>query len=62
MPAITTGRPPLQIAAFGALGIMLLTIPLVHGGGAKSLAACIGTALALLLTLGLADAFASVTL
>ena len=31
------------------------TIPLVHGGGAKSLAACIGTALALLLTLGLAD-------
>ena len=59
VPAITTGRPPLQVAAFGALGIMLLTIPLVHGGGAKSLAACIGTALALLLTLGLADAFTS---
>jgi uncharacterized membrane protein len=36
---------------------MLLTIPLVHGGGAKSLAACLGTAAALLLTLGLADLF-----
>jgi hypothetical protein len=59
VPAVSTGRPPVQVAAFGALGIMLLTIPLVHGGGAKSLAACIGTALALLLTLGLADAFTS---
>ena len=59
VPAITTGRPPLQVAGFGALGIMLLTIPLVHGGGAKALAACIGTALALLLTLALADAFTS---
>ena len=39
VPAINDGRPPLQVAAFGALGIMLLTIPLVHGGGAKSLAA-----------------------
>lgn len=38
---------------------MLLTIPLVHGGGAKSLAACLGTGVALLLTLGLADAFTS---
>jgi uncharacterized membrane protein len=59
VPAITDGRPPLQVAAFGALGVMLLTIPLVHGGGAKSLAACLGTALALLLTLALADAFTS---
>jgi uncharacterized membrane protein len=59
VPAIDQGRPPLQVAAFGALGVMLLTIPLVHGGGAKSLAACLGTALALLLTLGLADVFAS---
>jgi uncharacterized membrane protein len=57
VPAINDGRPPLQVAAFGALGIMLLTIPLVHGGGAKSLAACLGTALALLITLALADIF-----
>jgi uncharacterized membrane protein len=49
----------LQVAAFGSLGVMLLTIPLVHGGGAKSLAACLGTGLALFLTLGLADAFTS---
>jgi uncharacterized membrane protein len=55
VPAIADGRPPLQVAAFGGLGVMLLTIPLVHGGGAKSLAACLGTAAALLLTLGLAD-------
>jgi uncharacterized membrane protein len=59
VPAIIDGRPPLQVAAFGALGVMLATIPLVHGGGAKSLAACLGTALALLLTLGLADLFTS---
>ncbi len=57
VPAIADGRPPLQVAAFGSLGVMLLTIPLVHGGGAKSLAACLGTAFALLLTLGLADVF-----
>jgi uncharacterized membrane protein len=59
VPAITDGKPPLQVAAFGALGVMLATIPLVHGGGAKSLAACLGTAFALLLTLGLADLFSS---
>ncbi len=59
VPAITDGRPPLQVAAFGALGVMLATIPLVHGGGAKSLAACLGTAGALLLTLGLAALFTS---
>jgi uncharacterized membrane protein len=45
------------VAAFGGLGVMLLTIPLVHGGGAKSLAACLGTAAALFVTLGLADVF-----
>lgn len=59
VPAIADGRPPVQVAAFGALGVMFLTIPLVHGGGAKALAACLGTAMALLLTLGLADAFTS---
>jgi uncharacterized membrane protein len=57
VPAIAEGRDPLQVAAFGGLGIMVLTIPLVHGGGAKSLAACLGTAAALLLTLLLAHVF-----
>jgi uncharacterized membrane protein len=59
VPAIAEGKPPLQVAAFGGLGVMLLTIPLVHGLGAKSLAACLGTAAALFVTLGLADAFAT---
>ena len=57
VPAIAHGRPPVAVAAFGGLAVMLLTIPLVHGGGAKSLAACLGTAIALLVTLGLADVF-----
>jgi uncharacterized membrane protein len=57
VPAIAEGKPPLQVAAFGGLGVMLLTIPVVHGGGAKSLAACLGTAAALFVTLGLADVF-----
>ena len=57
VPAIADGRSPLAVVMFGALGVMLLTIPLVHGGGAKSLAACLGTAIALLLTFALADAF-----
>jgi uncharacterized membrane protein len=57
IPAIVDGRSPLQVAGFGGLGVMLLTIPLVHGGGAKSIAACLGTAGALLITLTLADVF-----
>jgi uncharacterized membrane protein len=57
VPAIAHGRPPVAVAAFGGLAVMLLTIPLVHGGGVKSLAACLGTAGALLLTLALADVF-----
>jgi uncharacterized membrane protein len=57
VPAIAGGENPVAVAAFGGLGVMLLTIPLVHGGGAKSLAACLGTAAALVLTLSLADVF-----
>jgi uncharacterized membrane protein len=57
VPAIAHGRSPVTVAAFGGLGVMLLTIPLVHGGGPKSLAACLGTAFALLLTLALSNAF-----
>jgi uncharacterized membrane protein len=57
VPAILDGRPPLHVAALGAVGVMLLTIPLVHGANAKSLAACLGTAASLLLTLALASGF-----
>jgi uncharacterized membrane protein len=56
VPAIAGGSSPVAVVTFGALGVMLLTIPLVHGGGAKSLAACLGTAAALGLTLALAQA------
>ncbi len=55
VPAIAQGRSPVAVAAFGGLGVMLLTIPLVHGGGPKSIAACLGTAAALLITLALAN-------
>lgn len=57
VPAILGGRSPLQVAIFGAFGVMLLTIPLAHGANVKSLAACLGTAFSLGLTLGLADVF-----
>lgn len=58
VPAILDGRSPAAVALFGALAIMLLTIPLAHGLGPKSVAACLGTAVSLVLTLTLA-AFAS---
>jgi uncharacterized membrane protein len=61
VPAILGGSPPLQVAIFGALGVMLLTIPLAHGANIKSLAACLGTAAALGLTLALADLFTGLT-
>ena len=57
VPAILDGRPPTGVALFGALAVMFLTIPLAHGFGAKTVAACLGTAVSLLLTLGLADLF-----
>jgi uncharacterized membrane protein len=57
VPAILDGRDPLGVALVGALAIMLATIPVAHGLGAKALAACLGTTLALLLTAGLASTF-----
>jgi uncharacterized membrane protein len=57
VPAILDGRSPTSVALFGALAVMFATIPLAHGLGAKTLAACLGTATSLLLTLTLADLF-----
>jgi uncharacterized membrane protein len=57
IPAILDGRDPLGVAIVGALAVMLVTIPLAHGLGAKALAACLGTTLSLLLTAGLASVF-----
>jgi uncharacterized membrane protein len=57
VPAILDGRSPTQVAFFGALAVMFVTIPLAHGLSVKTVAACLGTAASLLLTLILADVF-----
>ncbi|HZB22994.1 MAG TPA: YibE/F family protein [Gaiellaceae bacterium] len=60
VPAILDGRSPVAVALVGALAVMFATIPLAHGLGAKTVAACLGTAVSLGLTLALADAFADI--
>lgn len=61
VPAILSGEEPFAVAVAGALAVMLVTIPLAHGLGGKSLAAMLGTCVALLLTAGLALAFTKLT-
>jgi uncharacterized membrane protein len=61
VPAILDGKSPLAVAVVGSLGIALITIPLAHGGGPKSLSALLGTAVSLLLTAGLAVLFTELT-
>ena len=56
-PAILEGQSPTGVAFIGALAVMFVTIPLAHGIGAKTVAACLGTAVSLTLVLGLADLF-----
>jgi uncharacterized membrane protein len=55
VPAILDGGSPVGVALVGALVVMFLTIPLTHGIGPKTLAACLGTATSLVLTLLVAD-------
>ena len=57
VPAILAGESPAGVALVGSLAVMFATIPLAHGLGPKTLAACLGTAAALVLTLWLADVF-----
>ncbi|MCP9490649.1 MAG: YibE/F family protein [Solirubrobacteraceae bacterium MAG38_C4-C5] len=57
VPAIVQGGPPLGVALVGASAVMLITISLTHGLGAKSAAAMLGTTCALLLTALLATLF-----
>jgi uncharacterized membrane protein len=57
VPAILDGQSPEGVALVGALAVMLVTLGLAHGIGVKTLAAALGTAGALLLTLGLASLF-----
>jgi uncharacterized membrane protein len=54
VPAIVDGNEPVAVAFIGALAIMLGTIPLTHGLGPHAVAACVGTATALAITLGIA--------
>lgn len=61
VPAILAGEAPFAVAVAGSLAVMLVTIPLAHGLGGKSLAAMLGTCAALLLTAGLALAFTKLT-
>lgn len=57
VPAILDGKSPLAVAIVGSLAVALITIPLAHGGGPKTLAALLGTAASLLLTALLALIF-----
>lgn len=57
VPAILEGTSPLAVAVVGSLAVMLTTILLAHGAGPKSLAAILGTAVALIVTVGLAVLF-----
>ena len=57
VPAILDGKEPLLVAVVGAMAVMLVTITLAHGRGPKSLAAILGTALSLMLTVALAVIF-----
>jgi uncharacterized membrane protein len=61
VPAILEEKPPLGVALAGSLAVMFATIPLAHGLGAKSVAAMLGTAGSLLLTVALAVAFSRLT-
>jgi uncharacterized membrane protein len=57
VPGILDGKAPLAVAIVGSLAVALITIPLAHGGGPKTLAAVLGTAASLLLTALLALIF-----
>ncbi|MFN8122164.1 MAG: YibE/F family protein [Thermoleophilia bacterium] len=51
VPAILDGRDAVGVALVGSLAILLVTLGLAHGLGPKTVAAALGTAAALLLTL-----------
>ena len=61
VPAILDGKPPLLVAVVGSMAVALITIPLAHGWGPKSLAALLGTAASLVLTALLAVLFTELT-
>jgi uncharacterized membrane protein len=61
VPAILEGESALAVAVVGSVAVMLTTILLAHGAGPKSLAAILGTAASLVVTVGLAVLFTDVT-
>jgi uncharacterized membrane protein len=61
VPAILDGSEPLLVAVVGALAIALITIPLAHGWGPKSVAALLGSAASLIVTALLALLFTNLT-
>jgi len=52
IPSILLGHSAVRVALAGALAVMLVTIPLSYGLGAKAIAAWLGTAASLLLAAG----------
>ncbi|HWG55324.1 MAG TPA: YibE/F family protein [Gaiellaceae bacterium] len=57
VPAILGGESPAGVALVGSLAVMLVTFVVTHGFGPKMLAAALGTAAALGVTLGLGSLF-----
>lgn len=55
VPAILDGGSPTAVALIGALAVMLVTIGITHGIGVRATAACLGTAVALLVTAVIAN-------
>ncbi len=61
VPAILDGESTLAVAIVGSVAVMLTTILLAHGAGPKSLAAIVGTAASLVVTVGMAVLFTDLT-
>jgi len=61
VPAILNGESALMVAVVGSVAVMIATILLAHGAGPKSLAAIVGTAASLVVTVGLAVLFTDLT-
>lgn len=61
VPAILAGESALAVAIVGSGAVMIATILLAHGAGPKSLAAILGTAASLVVTVSLAVIFTDVT-
>jgi uncharacterized membrane protein len=61
VPALLEGSSPAAVALVGSLAIMLVTLSVTHGLGAKMVPAALGTAASLVLTLGLGSLFIEVS-